>query len=204
MVPVNNATILNFFIPMVMSILAVILLKERLSYTLIFSILICFFTIIYFYKPQAIWSLGYLLLIVDVFSYSLSMVLSKKLMIKKQSPVAILFFKVIVVSITSLHCLPSLSAKIAAQPMLVLPNLLVGISYLCENLLFFTAYMLVAVSKLQPLYYTRIVFAVVISYLILNEQLSYTQVIVASVIILVNINLIRVERKKKKSNIENN
>ena len=195
MVPVNNAIIINYMIPMVIPILAVIFLKEKLSKTLIVSIIICFSSIIIINKPKEIWKLGYLLVFVDVCCYSMSVVISKKLMLKHQSPVAVFYFKVLIVIITSTHAIPSLSVKIINDTQILLPTLLVGILYLCENILFFTAYMLVSVSKLQPLYYTRIVFSSLISYLILGEVLHINQVILAIIIIIVNLNLFRVEKK---------
>ena len=182
-------------IPMVIPMLAVIFLKEKLSKTLIISIIICFGSILIINKPKEILKLGYLLLLIDVCCSSMSIVISKKLMIKKQSPVAVFYFKVLVVIITSTHAIPSLSVKIINDTQILVPTILVGILYLCENILFFTAYMLVAVSKLQPLYYTRIVFASLISYLILGEVLHINQVILAIIIIVVNLNLFRAEKR---------
>lgn len=196
MISINNAVTINFLMPMILALFATIFLKEKLSRTLIISIIICFSAIVYFYKPNTIFSLGYLLLIVDLFCYSSSIILSKKLMMKKQSPITLLFFKVMIILITSFHVLPSLTSKITAEPSCILPSILVGFLYMCESLLFFTAYMLADVSKLQPLYYTRIVFGALISYLILGELLTTTQIIVASIIIVVNANLIRTEKKK--------
>lgn len=195
MVPVNNAIIINYMIPMVIPIFAVILLKEKLSKALIISIILCFGSIIIINKPTKILKFGYLLLLIDVCCYSMSIVISKKLMIKKQSPIALLYFKVLLVIITSLHTVPSLSTKIISEPQLLLPTLLVGVLYLLENVLFFTAYMLVAVSKLQPLYYTRIVFASLLSYIVLKETLSVNQIILATIIIVINLNLIKIEKK---------
>lgn len=197
MVPVNNAIIVNYMIPMVIPLLALIFLKEKLSKTLIISIIICFVAILIINKPKEILKLGYLLLFMDVCCYSMSVVISKKLMIKKQSPVAVFYFKVLVVIITSMHAIPSLSVKIIDDAQILLPTLLVGILYLCENILFFTACMLVSVSKLQPLYYTRIVFASLISYFMLGEILQLKQIILAIIIVTININLIRVESRKK-------
>ena len=197
MVPVNNAIIVNYMIPMVIPLLALIFLKEKLSKTLIISIIICFVAILIINKPKEILKLGYLLLFMDVCCYSMSVVISKKLMIKKQSPVAVFYFKVLVVIITSMHAIPSLSVKIIDDAQILLPTLLVGILYLCENVLFFTACMLISVSKLQPLYYTRIVFASLISYFMLGEILQLKQIILAIIIVTININLIRVESRKK-------
>ena len=199
MVPINNAIIINYMIPMVIPILAVIFLKERVSKTVMFSILVCFGSILIINKPKEVLKLGYLLLLIDVCCYSMSIVISKKLMLKKQSPVAVFYFKSLVVIITSTHAIPSLSIKMANDAQIWWPTLLVGLLYLCENLLFFTAYMLVSVSKLQPLYYTRIAFAALISYLMLGEMLHLNQIVLAGIIIAVNINLIRCEHKAKKA-----
>ena len=197
MVPINNAVTINFLIPMTISMLAMFLLKERISKTLIISITICFATIVCFYKPKAILQFGYLLLLIDVFSYSLSIVLSKKLMLKKQSPVSIVFFKVSIICITSVHIIPSLLPKIQQNPNVLFSCFIVTLLYICETLLFLTAYNFTKVSKLQPLYYTRIVFGILISYLILGEYLKTEQLIVAIIITLVNLNLIRYNKKQK-------
>lgn len=197
MVPVNNAITINFLMPMTISILAIIILKEKVSKMLVISILLCFITIIFFYKPKALFQFGYLLLIIDLFAYSMTIVFSKKLMLKKQSPISLLFFKVSIICITSIHVVPALLAKIQQDPKVMISCIIVALIYMSETLLFLTAYNFSKVSKLQPLYYTRIVFGVFISYLILGEYVKTEQLIVAGVIIAINLNLIRYNRRHK-------
>ena len=208
MVPVNSAITINFLIPMAIPVMAILILKDKVSKTLIISIILCFITILCFYKPRAVFQFGYLLLLVDVFSYSTSIALSKKLMLKKQSPVSLVFFKVSIICITSVHVIPTLIPKIQADPSILISSSIVTMCYLCETILFLTAYKFVKVSKLQPLYYTRIVFGALISYFILGEEVKNTQIIVAIIIVLINFNLIRYEalkkrKKKLKSEITN-
>lgn len=54
-----------------------VFLKEKLPKTLIASIIICFVSIILINKPKEILKLGYLLLLVGVCCYSISIVISK-------------------------------------------------------------------------------------------------------------------------------
>ena len=198
MVPVNNAITINYLTPMLIPLIAVLILKDKVPKTLIFSIIGCFATIIIFYKPKIVFQFGYLILFVDVLLYSTSIVLSKKLMLEKQSPISLVFFKVLIICLTSIHIIPTLIPKIQHNQTIILSTFIVSICYMTEFLLSLTAYSLVKVSKLQPLYYTRIVFGASISYFILGEQVQQNQIIVAIIIVLIKLNLIRLEAKNRR------
>lgn len=196
MVPINNGIIINFLLPMTTSIVAFFLIKEKLSKELIVSIIICFLTIFFAYGFTSSFNIGYLLLAVDIVSYSMYVVLSKKLILQKQSPVSLLYFKIIIICIISLPVFPSLTDKILADYNILTSTFLTTLFYIAEALLILKAYTYTAVSSLQPLYYTRIIFASIFSYLLLGEMLNLRQILTAIIIILVNLNLIRIFRKK--------
>ena len=197
MVPINNGIIINFLLPMVTSLVAVLLIKEKLSKEMVLSLIICFLTIFFAYGFTGSLNIGYLLLACDITSYAIYVVLSKKLILQKQSPVSLLYFKVIVICITSLHVLPELTDKILNNPNIITSTFLTTLFYVSESLLVLKAYTYTSVSSLQPLYYTRIIFAAIFSYLLLGEMLTLKQVVVGIIIVAVNFNLIRILRKKK-------
>ena len=196
MVPINNGIIINFLLPMTTSIVAFFLIKEKLSKELIVSIIICFLTISFAYGFTSSFNIGYLLLAVDIVSYSMYVVLSKRLILQKQSPVSLLYFKVIIICIISLPVFPSLTDKILADYNILTSTFLTTLFYIAEALLILKAYTYTQVLSLQPLYYTRIIFASIFSYLLLGEMLTLRQILTAIIIILVNLNLIRIFRKK--------
>ena len=198
-VEINNATTISFLEPVVISVLAVFFLKEKISQTLIFSLVVCFITIVCLYSPKIIVQRGYLFLFSDVLFYSFSMILAQKLMIKKQSPATILFFKAGIVCLTSLHATPELVRKISQNYEVLIPMLVFSVLYVAEMLLVFTAYKLASLARLQPLIYTKFIFAAVLSYALLGEILTLQQFIAAAIVISVNINLFLFERKRQKS-----
>lgn len=195
MVPINNGIIINFLLPMTTSIVAYFLIKEKISKELIVSIIICFLTIVFAYGFTSSFNIGYLLLAIDIISYSMYVVLSKRLILQKQSPVSLLYFKVIIICLTSIHVIPDLGNKISNNYSIITSTFLTTLFYIAEALLILKAYTYTAVSSLQPLYYTRIIFASIFSYLLLGEILTWQQILTAVIIILVNLNLIRVFRK---------
>ena len=198
LIEMNNATTIAFLEPMIISVLAVLFLKEKMSKTLAFSLLICFITIMCLFSPNIIFQKGYLFLFADILCYSSSMVLAKKLMIGKQHPATILFFKAGIVCITSIHAFPSLIHKITLDYSVLSPMLLFSSLYVIETLLIYTSYKLASLSKLQPLIYTKFIFSAAVSYVILDEMLTSKQLIAAVIIIIVNVNLFLTETRKDK------
>ena len=123
-VEMNTAVALSFIEPMLVSLLAVILLKEKISKYNILALLICFLTILVSSNTNILINKGYLLLFSDFILYSLSIVLAKKLLIRKEHPAAILFFKASIVCFTSFHIVPDLIHKISLNYHVLLPMLL--------------------------------------------------------------------------------
>ena len=195
-VEINNATTISFLEPMIISVLAVVFLNEKMSKTLCLSLLTCFITIICMYNPKIIIQKGYLFLFADVLFYSFSMVLAQKLMIGRQHPATILFFKAGVVCITSIHAFPAIGEKLTHDYSSLTPMFVFSSLYVIEMLLIFTAYKLASLARLQPLIYTKFIFAAILSYVLLGEDLTLKQIIVAAVVIAVNINLFLIERRK--------
>lgn len=197
-VEMNTATAISFIEPMLVSLLAVIFLKEKISKHSILALLICFSTIIISSNTNILINKGYLFLFSNFILYSFSMVLAKKLLIRKEHPAAILFFKASIVCLTSFHVVPNLLHKISLNYNVLLPMLLFSVFYVLETLLIYTAYKIADLSRLQPLIYTKFIFSVVVSYVVLGELLTWKQVLVASIIICANVNLFFAEKKRLK------
>ena len=197
-VEMNTATVMSFIEPMLVSLLAVILLKEKISKHNVIALLICFTSILCLCNTNILFHKGYLFLMADFILYSLSMIVAKKLLIRKEHPAAILFFKASIVCLTSFHVVPSLVNKVSLNYSVLLPMLLFSVFYVLETLLIYTAYKIADLSRLQPLIYTKFIFSVVVSYVVLGELLTWKQLVVASIIAFVNINLFFAEKKRLK------
>ena len=197
-VEMNTATAISFIEPLLVSLLAVIFLKEKISKHNILALLICFLTILVSSNTNILINKGYLLLFSDFILYSFSMILEKKLLIRKEHPAAILFFKASIVCLTSFHVVPNVLHKISLNYNVLLPMLLFSVFYVLETLLIYTAYKIADLSRLQPLIYTKFIFSVVVSYVVLGELLTWKQVLVASIIICTNVNLFFAEKKRLK------
>ena len=156
-IPINNGVVINFLLPITTSVVACFFMKEKLSRELIVSIMICFLTVFFGYGFTGSLNLGYVLLACDILSYSMYVVLSKKLILRTQSPVSLLYFQVITICVTSLHVLPSLIGKISDNHSILALTFLTTLFYIAEAVLILKAYTYTSVSSLQPLYYTRII-----------------------------------------------
>ena len=196
MIPINNGVIINFLSPIATSVVACLFIKEKLSKEIVISIIICFLTIFFAYGFTSSFTLGYVLLVCDILSYSMYVVLSKKLIVQTKSPASLLYFQVMIICITSLHVLPSLTVKISADYNILLSTFLTTLFYIAEGMLILKAYTYTSVSSLQPLYYTRFIFASIFSYLLLGEMLTLQQILTAAIIVVVNLNVIRILKKR--------
>lgn len=187
-VEVNNAVTVSFLLPICTSIWAAIFLKEKISKILVISLLVCVSMIVYVYNPKVIVNFGYIFLFVDIFAYSLSIVLSRKLLINNQHPVSILLFKTILICLVSFGTFPKLAYKISLDYSVSYSMIAFSALYVLETLFFLISIKLApCVTYLQPIMYTRFVFGVFFSYFLLGEILSIKQLIVVIVIIFVNV-----------------
>ena len=183
-VPINNAVVVSFLLPILITFFACIILKEPLYLGSIIALIVafCAINLIYQITPN-VSSFGYFVLIADFTAGALGFVLTKKLT-SFYSPLLIVYLKICVV-------LPIACALIGSMPVFTIYSFIFificSIIYIFERYLLTLAYKLHDMGPLQPLRFFNILFSFILSYLILKEMINVWQIIVAFMIIFANL-----------------
>jgi len=179
-VPVNNAIIILFLSPIVTSIVASIILHEKITKKIKISFLINSIAVFIIYKFSFNkFNIGYILILIDIFLYAFIAILIKKLQIFSSS--FLVFIRLLILAPISwiiIHKIPEINIKIIT--LITLTTL----GYLIERILITFAFKTLPVVEVQPLRYFNIVFSIIFSFLILNEHLEIYQIIGVSIIII--------------------
>ncbi len=175
--PVNNATILSFFHPFIMTFLAWIILSEKISKRYIVSMIIGFcgvaLSINWTGSNGNEGSLSwYGMLFSNLFISGIGLISMKKL--SKFYPSSFIVYirtlAICICSIFTLDAIPSLDRN-----SLPLMSILI-FGYLYERISVAKIYSIIDVSKIQPLKFMNIVFASILGYLVLDEKVTQNQV----------------------------
>ena len=183
-VPINNAVVTSFLLPILITFFACVILKEPLYLGSIIALIIafCAINLIYQITPN-VSSFGYFVLIIDFTAGALGFVLTKKLT-SFYGPLLIVYLKIFVM-------LPIAFALIGSIPVFTVYSFIFvficSIIYVLERYLFTLAYKLHDMGPLQPLRFFNILFSFILSYLILKEMINVWQIIVAFMIIFANL-----------------
>jgi drug/metabolite transporter (DMT)-like permease len=183
-VPINNAVVVSFLVPILITFFACVILKEPLYLGSIIALIIafCAINLIYQITPN-VSSFGYFVLIADFTAGALGFVLTKKLT-SFYNPLLIVYLKICVV-------LPIAFILIGSIPVFTVYSFIFvficSIIYILERYLFTLAYKLHDMGPLQPLRFFNILFSFILSYLILKETINVWQIIVAFMIIFANL-----------------
>ena len=183
-VPINNAVVVSFLVPILITFFACVILKEPLYLGSIMALIVafCAINLIYQITPN-VSSFGYFVLIADFTAGALGFVLTKKLTLF-YSPLLIVYLKIFVM-------LPIAFALIGSIPVFTVYSFIFvficSIMYILERYLFTLAYKLHDMGPLQPLRFFNILFSFILSYLILKEMINVWQIIVAFMIIFANL-----------------
>lgn len=183
-VPINNAVVVSFLVPILITFFACVILKEPLYLGSIMALIVafCAINLIYQITPN-VSSFGYFVLIADFTAGALGFVLTKKLTLF-YSPLLIVYLKIFVM-------LPIAFTLIGSIPVFTVYSFIFvficSIMYILERYLFTLAYKLHDMGPLQPLRFFNILFSFILSYLILKEMINVWQIIVAFMIIFANL-----------------
>ena len=183
-IPINNAVVVSFLVPILITFFACVILKEPLYLGSIIALIVafCAINLIYQITPN-VSSFGYFVLIADFTAGALGFVLTKKLT-SFYSPLLIVYLKICVV-------LPIACALIGSMPIFTVYSFIFificSIIYILERYLLTLAYKLHDMGPLQPLRFFNILFSFILSYLILKEMINVWQIIVAFMIIFANL-----------------
>lgn len=196
-IPVNNGTSMQFLTPIIASILAIFLLKEKNSWLLWMALLICIIGALIIQKPSfddSAVMFAYVLLFISILLKSIITILNRKLALKFNTSILIFYMHTIVLLVSL--CFSWSFVKVPLIVWIILGT--VGIFYLLEYILIYTAYRYCAVMFIQPLEFSKIIYSIIISNLVLGETTTFVQ-IVGSLIIMCGFSMMLVHVKKKQS-----
>ena len=196
-IPINNGTSMQFLTPIIASILACFILKEPKSWLLWSSLCVCVSGALIIQQPSfddSAVMFAYLLLFVSILLKSIITVLNRKLALQFNVATLIFYMHTIVLLVSL--CFFYEFIKV---PFIVWLTLgIVGIAYLLEYILIYTAYKHCTVTLLQPLEFSKIIYSIIISQLILGETTTLIQII-GSFIIICGFSMMLVHVKKTQS-----
>ena len=173
-IPINNGTSMQFLTPVIASILAIFLLKEKNSLWLWFSLLICLCGALIIQKPSIDDILvvhAYVLLFLSIILKSIITILNRKLALKFKTSILIFYMHTIILFVSLLFCWEFISFP----PIVIVILGVVGIFYLLEYIMIYTAYKYCDVVFIQPLEFSKIVYSIVLSNVVLGEKTTYIQ-----------------------------
>ena len=180
-IPVNNGTSMQFLTPVIASILAIFLLKEKNSLWIWTSLIVCICGALIIQRP----SIGniyiihaYILLLISIILKSIITILNRKLALKFSTSILIFYMHTIILFVSLLFCWEF----IKFPPIVIAILGIVGVFYLLEYIMIYTAYRYCSVVLIQPLEFSKIIYSIILSNLVLGETTNYTQIIGISTI----------------------
>jgi drug/metabolite transporter (DMT)-like permease len=193
----NNAVVISFLTPVLSTILSVFILKERLSFVVFSATLLCTGVTLWLKKVSLdITTISFVFLFSAVIMRGFVNIFTKKLTSKGYSTRNIVHYNSLLMWLTSLSCILTWK-PIPLECVLWLS--FAGLIYFVETYLQTLAYKHCTVSQIQPLDFSRIVFSMLISYLVLSEYPTSKQIIAACIIIFANLTVILFATQKNKS-----
>lgn len=184
MIPINNAIIISFCTPILITILASFMLKERIYWFNIISFFIGISSVVMVYKLSATdFNYGYLIIALSVISSSFGFVFSKVLT-HHYNPLLVVFIKVI--ATLSLLLMGGVEFWRSFDTISFILVAGAAIAYITERYCITKAYQSSDIIPLQPARFSSIVFGSVLGYLILGEKIEMGQVLAFMLIVLAN------------------
>ena len=195
-VPLNDATAIMFLAPIIGSILATKLLNEKASKTIWIVLALAMIGVLVVKTPSFNDSenilFGYCALMIAVIIRGYVVILNKKLA-EKFDTMTMLFYTHIIMLLTSLLFTPQFVA-IPLESMKYIAG--ASLLFFIEYYLIFKAYKLCKVTTLQPLDFSRLLYMMIMSSLLLGETTNCNQ-IVGGLIIVSSYTLMLFNKKKK-------
>ena len=188
-VPLNNAIIINYFVPIIIIILSSIILKEKIYKEIWIGSAVCMGCVFALYENNVglKFNYYYLILFLDLFCYSLSTVFRKQLMLDKENSFSTIYFTYIMMIIISFALAPNALSHITSENINFIA-ITVVVYCMYSSFLFYGHYKS-EISKLQYIRYLKIPFSIMLSYLLLHENTSAKQIIIAIIIVITSIYL---------------
>ncbi|MBR1429247.1 MAG: DMT family transporter [Rickettsiales bacterium] len=197
-VPINTGTLIMLLVPLWIILLGRVLLKEKkFNKVNALFLAMCLFGVFFtIYKEVSFagFNAGYLFLLADAFVIPLGLILQKKYS-ECRPVVYAVFTNALVLSVLGYGMSGCKIAEFSLQ------NLegafVVALFDMMECFAVYTAYKMTDCSLLQPIRFTRIFISMVLSYLVLKEQVLSHQVIGAAIILFANVGSVIYSRKRQ-------
>lgn len=181
-VPINEGVSLQFLTPIFTSVLAIIFLREKISLSVSVALMLCLGGALYI-TPIAIGSgalkVAYILLFASILLKSVNGILNRVVVLKFKTSTLIFYMHITILLVSICFYNTFVYAPLKAIIILAI----VGVIYLMEYILIYKAQKYCWVSILQPLEFSKIIYAIILSNLILGEVLSSRQIIGGTIIL---------------------
>lgn len=195
-IPINNGTSLQFLTPIIASIMAIFFLKEKNSLWIWVSLFICLCGALIIQRPSFSDSslfYAYILLLISIFLKAVITILNRKLALKFDVSTLIFYMHTIVLFVSLLF----FREFVKFPPIVVAILGIVGVFYLLEYIMIYTAYKYCNVTIIQPLEFSKIIYSIVLSNLVLDEKMNYSQLLGISIIMFGFLIMIASKNKNK-------
>lgn len=182
LIPMNNAWLTVMILSPVMSALGgKIFFKEKVSNQIKLAFVVNVFAILLINKfvvNKIDWNVGYLLLLGDLFAYSIIILLTRKLRdLPSELVVFVRFLVVLPLSIIAVRHIPECTLEI------VLFTGMIALFCTIGRFLQTRTYKYLEVSVVQPLRYFDVVFGIFVSFIVLGEKPTLYQILGTIIII---------------------
>lgn len=172
MIPVSDATILNQLAPIIACIFAAVIFKEKISRKLWIVLYVCFLASVVILKPSGdrIFNYGYILVIISIVMKAISSIYTKKLSSMQDIYTTSYFYAILTASCAlpiTLIFEPNFVSNLDVR---ALPYFAIcGALYVLRTFAWAKACELCTVSITQPFDFSRIIFAAILSFILLGE-----------------------------------
>lgn len=198
LLPLSEAVSLSFLAPILTTLAAMMILKEKVGKSIWFSLFIGFIGVLIILRPgfKEI-QFAHLLCLATVFAWAITNILIK-IMVKTEKPqtiVAYMSFTMLMISIP--FALPYLQAiSLKDVGLFILIGAFSNLAHTCMSI----SYSKADISTLQPFDFIRLIFTAIISYLIFDEIIDFW-VIIGSIAILFGSVIITSKKKWRKKEL---
>jgi len=181
LIPLSEAVSITFIVPIITTLAAILFLKEKVNQKIWISLVVGFIGVLIIIRP-GFRDLGspYLWALLTPFVWSISNILTKK-MIKTEKPESITLYLSFIVFILSI---PFAAPYLKPIPIVdLLWFALLGLVSNCSYLASAICYSKVDISVVQPFDFTRLIFTAIIAYFAFGERVDLMMLIGAGVIL---------------------
>ncbi len=193
LIPLSEAVSITFMVPIITTMAAMFFLKEKVSKKIWLSLLIGFVGVLIIIRPGfKDLNTAYFLALLTPFIWSISNIITKKMVATEKSETIILYLSFIALILSIPFAAPYLK-PIPIYDLLWFALLgLISNSFYIVNVI---CYSKVDVSVVQPFDFSRLIFTVIIAYFVFGEKVDFIMLIGAGVILFGS--LLIIPRKSK-------